>query len=282
MLARRSIVWLSLLVVAALPAVAQQKKPLTIVNAALLEAEGGFPAAPDTVRQPGETLYLSFHVQGYTVDRNSRVRLSYRIDALDPGGVAFVEPEEGKIDTELAPQDAKWVPRIRASPVLPPFADSGRYRLVVRVSDELGKTQVSQELHFQVRGRSVQPSDTLVARNFQFSRQEDGESLPAPAYRRGETLWAAFDITGYKGGEKNQVWVDYGLAVVNAEGKVLFQQAEPAEEKGTSFYPRRYVHAVFSLNLEAGIAAGEYAIVLNVRDRVGNQAVESRHRFTVE
>jgi len=253
-----------------------------ILNAALLEADDGFPAPADATYQPGEILYLSFHIQGYTTDRNSRLRLSYRVEALDPGGAAFFEPLDGKIETELAPQDAKWMPRIRFSPVLPPTADSGRYRLALRVSDDLAKTQTSQELAFQVRGRRVEPSETLVVRNVQFSRQEDGDPMAAPAFRRGETLWAAFDITGYRSGEKNLVWVDYTVAVANAEGKTLFQQPQPAEDKGAAFYPRRYVHAVFSLNLERHMVPGEYTIVLTVRDRIGSQSAESRHKFTVE
>ena len=267
---------------AILPAAAQQKKALNILNAALLEAEDGFAASPDTVYQPGETIYLSFHIQGYTVDRNSRLKLAYIIDALDFKGVPFVESEAGKIDTELSPQDAKWSPRVRFSASLPPFADSGKYRLLMRVTDELARTQASQEMQFQVRGRNVEPSATLVVRNFQFSRQEDGNPLPVAAYRRGDTLWASFDITGYQTGEKNLVWVEYDLSVFDAENKLLYAQPQPAEDKATSFYPRRYVHAVFSLNLESAIPPGEYTIVLVVRDRLGNQTLETGQKFSIE
>ncbi|MBI3695395.1 MAG: hypothetical protein HY238_11240 [Acidobacteria bacterium] len=261
---------------------ADQKKPLAILNAALLEAEDGFAAKPDTVYQSGETLYLAFSIQGYTPDRNSRVKLSYRIDALDFKGVPFVEPEIGKVDTELAPQDARWMPRARFSPTLPPFADSGRYRFAIQVTDVLSKGQVSHEITFQVRGREVEPSQTLVVRNFAFSRQEEGDPLPLAAYRRGDVLWASFDMTGYQTGEKNLVHVDYHLAVLNAEEKVIFEQPERAEEKGTSFYPRRYVHALFNLNLESGIAPGEYTIRLEARDLLGRQSAEGRHKFTIE
>jgi len=260
---------------------AQSRKPLTIVNAALLEVEDGFAAPPDTVHLPGETLYLAFNIQGHTVDRSSRVKINYRIDALDPAGIPFVEPEIGRVDTELSEKDAKWSPRVRFSPAIPPFADSGKYRFALHVADEIGKTQVSQEVFFQVRGRNVPPSTELVVRNFDFSRQEDGDRLSQPAFRRGDVLWASFDITGYKIGDKNAISVDYGLAVLNSENKVIFEQPQPAHEQGTSFYPRRYVHAVFSLNL-AGTLPGEYSILLKVRDALGNQTSESSHRFTVE
>ncbi|MBI3667831.1 MAG: hypothetical protein HY236_16640 [Acidobacteria bacterium] len=261
---------------------AEQKKGLTILNAALLEAEDGFAASPDTVYQPGETIYLSFNIQGYAVDRNNRVKLGYTIDALDFKGIPFVEQQAGKIDTELSAQDARWSPRVRFSATLPAFSDSGKYRLVIGVTDELARTQVSQEIPFQVRGRNVEPSPKLVVRNFRFSLQEDGDPLVVAAYRRGDTLWASFDITGYQTGEKNLVWVEYDLSVFDADGKLLYQQPQPAEDKATSFYPRRYVHAVFSLNLESGIQPGEYTIVIVVRDRLGNQTHETRQKFSIE
>ncbi len=259
----------------------QSKKPFT-VQALLLEAEDGFAARADTVYLPGETLYLLLQIQGHAVDRSSRVRLSYRIEALDFNGVPFVEPELGKIETELAPQDARWVPRVRFSPALPPFADSGKYRFLIQVTDELAKTQARQEVGFQVRGRRVDASDALVIRNFAFSRQEDGEALPVSAYRQGDVLWAAFDLTGYKTGEKNLVSVEYTLVVVNGLSEVIFRQPEAAREQGTSFYPRRYVHAVFSLNLEKGIRPGAYTILLSARDSLGAQSSEGRFPFTVE
>jgi hypothetical protein len=262
------------------PLAAQQSK-LAIVNAALLEAEGGFPAPGDAVYVPGETLYLAFNIQGFTRTRDEQIRLSYHIDARDFKGVRFLPPEEGRIETRLAPQDAKWMPRVRFSGSLPAFADSGTYKFAIRVVDELGKVEARQEVTFPVRGRNVPPSDTIVVRNFAFSRQEEGEPLPAPAFRPGDELWASFDITGYQIGERNRIGVEYNLAVLNEAGEVVYQQPEAAREEGTSFYPRRYVHAVFSLNL-AGTERGQYTIALTIRDAISEQTEESRHTFTVE
>jgi hypothetical protein len=216
------------------------------------------------------------------MDRQSRVRLHYRIDGVDPEGVAFVEPEAGKVETELTEKDIKWMPRVRFSPAVPPFADSGKYRFRIQVTDELGKAQTTQELVFQVKGRLVEPSASLVVRNFAFSRQEEGDPLPIPAFRRGDVLWASFDITGYQTEKNNRLAVDYGITVYNAENKEVFRQPEPAREEGTSFYRRRYVHAIFSLNLEKGLAPGDYFVVLAVRDLIGNQTCEDRQKFSVE
>jgi len=255
--------------------------PLQIVHAALLEAEDGF-ARSDTVYFPGETIYLAFNIQGFTVDRNSHVKLTYTIDALDPNGVPFVEPEVGKVDTELAPQDAKWTPRVRFSPAIPLFAESGKYKFVMLVTDQLTSKQATQEAPFQVRGRRVEPSATLAIRNFAFSREEEVEPLAEAAFRRGDVLWASFDMAGYKIADRNLVDVEYDLAVFNAENKQIFKQPEPAREKSSTFYARRYVHATFNLNLESGIQPGEYTILLAVRDNIGQQTYEGRYKFTVE
>ncbi len=279
-------VWLysvAILLACALPAsAAEPKKPLRIARAALLEAEDGFSASPETEYHGGETLYMAFHVEGFTVDRSDRVKLSYRIDTLDAGGTPLVEPQSGKVDTELAPEDAKWTPRVRFSATLPEWVESGLCKLVIHVTDDFTGQRASAELPFRVQGRGVPPSDSLAVRNFQFAREENGDPLPAPAYRRGDVLWASFDITGYKTGNNNLVQVQYELSVFNAEGKLIFRQPQPAEEKGTSFYPRRYVHAAFNLNLEKSIAPGEYTIVLTTRDEIGHQTNESRHSFTIE
>jgi hypothetical protein len=261
---------------------AAQRKALGIAHPVLLDADGGFPSPPGTVYQSGETMYLSFNIEGFEKDRSDRIKLSYTVDSLDFNGVPFVPREQGKVDTELAPQDAKWLPRVQFSATLPPFADSGTFKFVMHVTDQLANKQASAELPFPVRGRVVEPSDALVIRNFRFARQEDGEPLPVAAYRRGDVLWASFDITGYKTGEKNNLQVEYDLSVFNPENKLIFKQPEPAEEKGTSFYPRRYVHAAFNLNLESNIAPGQYAIQLTVRDSLGNQTSETRQTFTVE
>ena len=53
-------------------------------------------------------------------------------------------------------------------------------------------------------------------------------------------------------------------------------------EQSESFYPKRYVSAQMGLNLLPGTPAGNYTVVVTVKDAVGNQSAESRHPFVVE
>jgi len=163
------------------------------------------------------------------------------------------------------------------------LAEAGTYKMIVSVSDLTGKTETKAEFPFQVRGRKVEPSEKLVLRNFRFLRQEeDKQPLAAPAYHPGDTVWARFEITGYKTGANNLIDVDYKLAVAGADGAVLFSQPEAAVIKETPFYPNRYEPGVVSLTTNADTHPGTYLLVVAVRDRVGNQTYEAREQFKME
>src|SRR4029450_2523537 len=112
---------------------------------------------------------------------------------------------------------------------------------------------------FEVRGHEIAPSDTLVIRNFHFYRaEEDQNPLTAVVYRPGDTVWARFDIIGYKFGAGNKVDTAYGIAVLNAAGKVLFSQNEAAIEQSSSFYPKRFIPGSMNLSLQTNIRPGDY------------------------
>jgi len=134
-----------------------------------------------------------------------------------------------------------------------------------------------------VRGHDVAPSQTLAVRNFRFFRGEnDDKPIQTAAYRPGDSLWARFDMTGYKIAEKNLFDIGYGLVVLRADGSVAYSQPEAATSKEAPFYPQRYQPGELSLNMPKDIAKGEYTIVLTVRDNVGQQTCETRETFSIE
>jgi hypothetical protein len=274
---KAGLVWLTLV-----GALAHGAEPLTIVNAAIRQMEDGAPLPPGFTCSPGEILFFSFQVTGYQA-ADEKIRLSYEVNAVDPAGVRIVEPIKGAVDATLAPQDKAWKPKVHSEIPLPPLAGSGTYKIVARVTDDIGKTEATKEISFAVRGHEVAPSDTLVVRNFHFFRTEEAPNPLTPAvYRRGDAVWARFDITGYKLGEGNMVEVAYGIAVLNSEGKVLFSQDQAAVEQGGSFYPKRYVPGQMSLTTQSNMRPGDYFIVVKVDDRIGGQKYETKEKFTVE
>jgi hypothetical protein len=257
--------------------------PLAVVRPTLSDQDGGAAVSSGTVHVPGETIFFSFQVDGFTATSVDRIHLNYKLEAVDPHGVALMEPIAAEIEETLSPEDKNWKPTVRHEIVIPPLADSGTYRILVSVNDVVAKAKAAKEVSFEVRGRRVDPSDTLVIRNIRFYRGEDDrEALPKPAYRRGDAVWARFDIIGFKYGEANSIAVGYDVAVLAPSGKVVYSQAQAGSDRSQSFYPKRYVPAVFSLATKPDTRPGEYTVAVTAHDGVGNQTFEARETFTIE
>ncbi len=189
---------------------------------------------------------------------------------LDPAGVPIEQDKSGVIEENILPQDKDWRPKFLASFIIPGFAPTGVYHVALTVKDEIAATQTTADVPFQVRGRTVQPSETLITRDFAFLRSDDDKVPMRPAvYHPGDTLWAKFDITGFKFGPNNLFSVSYGLAILDAEGKQVFEQPEGASDSKESFYPQRYVAGSLSLSLDANVAKSAYTLVVTVRDKIG-------------
>ncbi len=254
---------------------------LAVVGSSLHQYEGGPPLPAGFRFGRGETVFVRFRIQGFARSPEARVDLVCKLDAVDARGVRLVPTEQKQIQTELAPEDKDWLPVVRYEFVIPPLADPGTHRVLISVEDRLAGRGAKAEIPFEVRGPSVEPSDTLVARNFRFLKGEDGPLVEGlPIYARGEMLWARFEITGYRIGPGNRIEVEYGLAVLGPTGKQLYSEPQAALEKSTPFYPHRYLPGILSLNL-AQAQPGDYTLVLQIRDRVGGQECESRHPFQV-
>lgn len=260
-------------------------KPLSIQRIALSQYEDGPNVGAGYEFVPGEAIFFSFHISGYKAigDEGPRVSVTFSVQAFDPKGVPIVEPVSGKVDTELDPEDKDWMPKGRATIAVPEAAPSGQYTIELAITDRVAQTQASAKAVFHVKGLTIQPSDKLVVRNFHFyRREEDRQPLTMANFRPGDTLWAKFEMTGYKFGAKNAFEVGYGLAVLRPNGETMFRQADAAVEKQASFYPRTFLPAAMSLNLDKDLKPGTYTLVVLVSDKVGGQSVESRQEFTVE
>lgn len=261
---------------------------LEIVQPALHQYEGG-PALTGAVEFfPGDTVFLTFRVSGFELVEKANeesLALEYEIEALDPQGVRLQEKVGGKVSAVVRPEDkkAKWLPLVEYSVLVPPAAPPGEYRVALAVRDLNSGAEARRDVTFRVRGRYVEPSETLVVRNFRFYRSEvDTRPLEVPAYRPGDTLWARFDITGYRLGPNNRFSIDYGLSVLSESGRVLYTQEVAAADERESYYPERYTQGSLSLSLTRDLAKGTYTILLTVRDHLGDQTYQVRQNFFVD
>ena len=257
-------------------------KPLSIVKPALRQFEGGPPVEGGF--HTGDTVFFSFQIAGYQVSPESKIDLAVRIEVFDPGGTPLVKPIEHPVATQVSAEDKDWLPIVREAVEIPPLALPGTYRIRAAVEDRLSKQSAKSETAVPVRGVQVESSDSLVVRNFRFLRSEDDRSpLASPVYRPGDAVWARFEITGFRYGEKNRVAVSYGVAILGPSGNQMYSQPQAAlDEDAGSFYPKRYLPGVFSVTLNDKVPPGEYTLVLTLRDLAGNQTDESRHAFRVE
>jgi len=259
--------------------------PLSVSRPIISDRDSGAALPADYVHQPGETMFFSFQVDGFTPTSAQRVHLSYKIDAFDPKGIRIMEPIATEIEETLAPEDKNWKPVVRQEIVVPPLAGSGIYKISVALTDVVAKATASKDIPFVVRGHDVEPSDSLVIRNLHFYRSEDDrQPMLTAAYRPGETVWARFDIIGYKYGEGNAIDVSFDVAVLAPGGKTVYTQpaSDADSDRSQAFYPKRYVPAVFSLSTKPATKPGEYSIVLTAHDGVGKQTFEAKQDFSIQ
>jgi hypothetical protein len=268
-----------ILLLAVTGAIAADTPALRLVQPQVSFSEDGQPA--DGQFQPGENVYLSAFVAGYQLSAE-KIHVTYRLTVTDPQGIPIIEPVSTDIADKLSPQDKNWKPRIREVFSIPSIAPPGDYKAQLTVKDAVSGQSIAQDIAIPVRGRAVEPSPTLVVRNFGFYRGEDDpHPLTTPAYAPGATVYARFDITGYKLGPGNSVEVSYGVALVNAEGTSLYSQPVAATERTSGFYPQPYVPAGMTLNLDKTIRPGTYTLVISLADAKGSQNAEQRFPFQV-
>jgi len=259
---------------------------LVIERVAVHQFEDGPVLEASHIFLPGETVYFSCRLAGYqtatSADDQRSVKLAWKLHISDPAGVAVVPDAAERIQAPVFSQDKDWRPKFIYSFGLPPYAAGGTYRIEVMVRDEVGNSQVDGEVNIAVRGHDVEPSAALAARNLHFLRTEtDAAPLEPAIYHPGETLWARFDINGYKYGPKNRYSVEYGLAILRESGERVFEQPSAADDSHESFYPQSYVPGAISLNLDPMVPEGAYTLVITVRDKVGSQSAEARAPFRI-
>lgn len=258
-----------------------EKAPaLQIVRLDLLDSFADYPIANDSVFAPGDTVNVAFNLKGYSESDTYRMKVSWKISTTGPDKLPFAPGSDGLFDEELAPEDEGWEPLVRYQARLPYHLPAGTYGIRVEAKDELSGATAEGDLDVHVAGSPVVRSEVLSVQNFTFSLTAGGTPLRQAVFRPGATIFASFDITGYKLGEGNSYELSSHLDLLDAEGAQAYS-FNPASEKGSSFYPRFSVPASFRFDLDPTIEPGIYKLVLTVTDVVGQQSLSSQETFEV-
>src|SRR5262249_32444314 len=224
---------------------------LEAVKPALTQIDGGTPEPPGFQYTPGEVLYFNCRVAGFGKTEENRIHVAFSVQAFDPKGLPLDEIYKNEVKAELTSNDKEWMPKIATTISLPPLAPSGKYKIVVKLEDQIAKTSGETSVPFLVRGNDIEASETLVVRNFHFYRgEESAQPMSKAVYKPGDAVWAKFDLTGFKYGPKNRIDVSYVTSVIAPGGKVLWPQPEPAGDKSEAFYPKLYLPASMGITLQ--------------------------------
>jgi hypothetical protein len=262
---------------------------LAIVNAGVESAEDAPFVAPDYQFNPGDFVYVVFEISGYKIAGNEyngprHISLKYSVEPLDSNGVPLAAAASGEIEQEIGQEDKNWMPKRRASFLLPSYLAQGSYHVKVTVEDLLAKSTQAKELAFNIAGPKITPGGGLQVQRFRFERsEEDGPGLEVAAYRPGDTVWARFDMTGFKTGPANAVDLAYGITALRPDGKQLFEQKAAAREKvNGEFYPPQFVPGILSVTTTKDLSPGEYKLIVHVNDLLGKQTADFEQSFRVE
>lgn len=257
---------------------------LRLVQTAVSDVDGGAPNPVTFEYRPGQVVYFTCRVSGYTQDKDQQVRLAYTVQAFDAHGVPVAEIAKDSLNAEVAPQDKEWLPKVETAITLPSLLFSGQYKIVAKVEDLVAKTSTDLTVPFTVRGvDEVQPSEALAIQAFRFLRNEnDSHPIERAAYRPGDHLWAKFAIVGFHSGPGNKVDVSTVTSVLGPDGKTLWSQPQPPGEDEESFYPKPYIQVEMGLEIQPMIKPGHYQLVVQAKDGIGNQSCEIKQTFTIE
>src|ERR1700722_19082119 len=115
------------------PALFAAASGIQIVQPAISDSDGGPPNLADASYRPGDAIYFTCRIAGYSKDKDDQVRLAYTVQAVDQRNVPLAEAYKNSISADVAPQDKDWRPKIETSISLPAMVFAGEYKIVVKV-----------------------------------------------------------------------------------------------------------------------------------------------------
>lgn len=260
---------------------------LRVAYTAYSRYEGGAPMPQPITFLPGDQVVFRAKVSGYRTAevgyQEYRVKLSYEVSATDFRGLTIGKTKKGELNEAVHKEDKEWLPTLDYKFLIPAMAEYGEAHIRLRVRDEVSQKEAVYEEAVQVNGKRLPALASVSVIHFGFyRRQEDASPLPSGVYRPGDTLWAKFDVAGFRIGEQNHFHAECDVQVRDAEGKVLFEQPGAISRDATPEYPERYLPGTFSLEIRPGTAKGQYAIAVIARDQLSGQSSESVFPFTID
>jgi hypothetical protein len=261
---------------------------LAIVDAGVQQSEDAPFVSPGFRFLPGDYLYFTFQISGFAIQSTNRgeirkISLSYEVRPEDANGVPLTPSSTDAIDAELTPEDKHYTPKRRVSFLLPGFLTAGEFHIHVIAKDLLAKSETSKDFPFRIGGLELKPATTLTLENFRFLRKEsDEEGLEVAAFTPGDTVYARFEIVGFKTDAQNAYRLSYGVTVLRPDGKPYLQEPKAAELADKNFYPAQYLPGDLNVTTSATSARGQYILLVTVHDLLANTTYQAKKVFSIE
>ncbi|MCC6263127.1 MAG: hypothetical protein IT169_06080 [Bryobacterales bacterium] len=249
--------------------------------------DGGAPMPQPITFLPGDQVVFRAKVSGFRIAeigyQEFRVKLSYEMSAVDFRGLAIGKLKKGELDEPVHKEDKEWLPTLDYKFLIPAMAEYGSARIHLRIRDEVSQKEAVFEETILINGKRLPVLNSVSVIDFGFyRRQEDRSPLPAGVYRAGDTLWAKFDLAGFRIEDQNHFHAECDVQVRDAEGKVLFEQPGAISRDARPEYPERYLPGTFSLEIRPGTSKGKYSVAVIAHDRLSGQSSESVFPFTID
>jgi hypothetical protein len=268
---------------------AEDTTGLAIVEAGVQQSEDAPFVTTDYQFLPGEYIWVSFHVAGYSVkfeeEKDTRqMDITFSVVPRDQKGIPLAEPVNGEVKNTLGTEDRNWTPVKRASFLIPSFVAGGEHYIHITVHDVLANNkEASLDLPFHIQAPAIDSADKLTVQNFRFFRSEDArEPLDVAAYTPGDTVYATFQMVGFQLADGNTYKLSYGVLVLRPDGKPFVDAPQAAELTDHTFYPAQFLPGTLNIETKKNSPRGEYVVVLTVRDLVAGTETVTRRAFRLE
>ena len=227
------------------------------------------PTRPRTRFLPGDSLFISFEIDGITIDDTGKARYSTSTEITD---------SEGKVVFRGRAQDREALAMLGGAK-LPAYAQvdigldqpPGEYAVKVMVTDLANKKSQMLTQNFGVLPKGfgmVRPTLTC---------DPEGQ-VPAGAAVPGQSLWLNFLVVGFARDDKRQPHVTFEMRILDEKGRPTV--AKPFTGKIQEGVPANanVLPAQFLLALNR---AGRFTLQMKATDQVTGKKIEGAYPFIV-
>jgi hypothetical protein len=261
--------WSTLVCVTALSLPAGRADGLSLTNVRSTHGALG-PTRADDKLLPGDALFVSFDIEGITVDDSGKVQYSIGTEMTDRNGKSLFkqDPRDLEATISLGGNQVPAYTELRLGLDHPP----GNYTVKVTVTDRAaGRTQ------------SFTRDFTVLEKDFGLVRltttsDQDG-LLPVTVAGVGQPLWVNFGAVNFmRGGDNKQPDVAFEIRVLDENGKPTV--AKPPSTTVNKDVPEKFLGMPMKFLLSLN-RAGTFKVEITAKDQMANKTAKLTFPLTV-